>query len=80
MAGVEPRLRSDNGAIQARLHSGRGGNYLWVVNPTRKEAEATVDVSFGSGEDVWEHRPVQVVGGKVSVTLEPRDAAVIALH
>jgi hypothetical protein len=51
-----------------------------VVNPTRKEAEATVDVSFGSGEDVWEHRPVQVVGGKVSVTVEPRDAAVIALH
>ena len=38
------------------------------------------DVSFGSGEDVWEHRPVQVVGGKVSVTVEPRDAAVIALH
>jgi beta-galactosidase len=83
IAGVEPRLRSDNGAIQARLHSGRGGNYLWVVNPTRKEAEATVDVSgvsFGSGEDVWERRPVQVAGGKVSVTIEARDAAVIALH
>jgi beta-galactosidase len=27
MANVEPQLRTDNGAIQARLHAGAGGNY-----------------------------------------------------
>src|SRR5262249_48737166 len=31
--GVQPWLRTDNAAVQARLHTGGGGTYLWVVDP-----------------------------------------------
>jgi len=42
MARVEPRLRTSNAAVQACLHSGAGGEYLWVVNPSRNAVEVTV--------------------------------------
>jgi len=85
LAKVEPQLRTDNTAIQARLHSGAGGNYLWVVNPSRKEASVTVSLAgqapaFRSAEDLWGKRPVTVGDRKVSVTVAARDAAVIALR
>jgi beta-galactosidase len=85
LAGVEPRLQSDNGKVQARLHSGSGGNYLWVVNPSRAEAKATVSILdpepvFRSAEDVWGKLPVSVANRKITVSVPARDAAVIALR
>lgn len=85
LANVEPQLRTDNAVIQARLHSGPGGNYLWVVNPSRKEASVTVSLAgrapaFRSAEDLWGKRPVTVVDRKISVAVAARDAAVIALR
>jgi beta-galactosidase len=80
--GVEPRLRTDNPAVQARLHTG-GGVYLWVVNPTRAAAKVNITITeqaFQAAEDVWAGRPVAVSGRKVSVEAPPRDAAVIALR
>jgi beta-galactosidase len=82
LANVEPQLRTDNAAIQARLHTGAGGRYLWVVNPSRKDAQVTVALAapFASGEDVWGKRPVTVGERKLSVTVGARDAAVVALR
>ena len=83
LASVEPRLRTDNSAIQARLHTGTGGSYLWVVNPGRSSAKVSVTVGnlpFQSAEDIWEGAPVSVAGGNVTVTVPARDPAVISLR
>jgi beta-galactosidase len=84
LADVEPRLRTDNAAVQARLHSGKGGDYLWVVNPSRSEAKATVSldagIKFQSVQDLWANRPVTAGARTISVTVPARDAAVVALR
>jgi beta-galactosidase len=84
-AHVEPKLRSDNPSVQARLHGGAGGNYLWVVNPGRKSASVTISLgdefpAIRSAEDRWGNLPVTRGNGKVTVSVPARDAAVIALH
>ena len=81
-AGVNPQVRTDNPKIQARLHSGEGGNYLWVTNPTRSAANTTVTVdglTFQKAQDVWGGREIGVQARKLTVTLPARDGAVIAL-
>ena len=85
MANVEPRLRTSNAAVQARLHSGAGGEYLWVVNPSRNAAEVTVTLggtepAFDAAEDIWGGGRIVVTGRNISTTVPPRDAAVIALR
>jgi hypothetical protein len=84
MAGVEPKLRTDNPAVQARLHSGTGNNYLWVVNPSRAEAKVSVALNagpaFGKGEYLWGKRDLSVGEHTIAVTVPARDAAVIALR
>jgi beta-galactosidase len=81
-AGISPRLQSSNPAVQARLHSGAGGNYLWITNPTRAEAKVTVtsDLTFRTAEDVWESKSASVDGHRVTVSIPARDAAVLALR
>jgi beta-galactosidase len=84
LANLEPLVQTDNAIVQARLHSGTGGNYLWVVNPSRSAAKVTVSLAakaphFRSGEDVWGNRPVTIGDRKVTVTISARDGAVIAL-
>jgi beta-galactosidase len=84
LAEVEPRLRTDNAAVQARLHSGKGGSYLWVVNPSRTEAKTTISLDAGtkfqSAQDLWGNRPVTTGVRSISVTVPARDAAVVALR
>jgi beta-galactosidase len=83
-AGVEPSLRTDNAAVQARLHTGSGGSYVWVVNPSRGDARASVWLNAGPdfrvAEDVWAKQPVTVTGRSITVTVPGRDAAVIGLR
>jgi beta-galactosidase len=83
LANVEPRLHNINAVTQARLHTGAGGSYLWIVNPTRQPAKTTVSitgVSYQSAEDVWAALPIEISGSSVSLSVPPRDAAVIALR
>jgi beta-galactosidase len=84
LANVDPKLRTNNSTIQARLHSGKGGNYLWVVNPSRAEAKVTVslntDVSARTAEDIWGGRPITIDKRSMTVSVPARDAAVIALR
>jgi beta-galactosidase len=82
MAGVVPRLTVDDSKVQARLHQGAGGAYLWVTNPTGDSRSVKVELaeSFQSGEDIWGKQSVALVGRQVSVSVGGRDAAVIALR
>ena len=83
--GVEPQLQTNNANVQARLHSGSGGNYIWLTNPTRSPVTTTISAGslspkFQSAKDAWGDLNVTVSGPRLTVTVPPRDAAVIALH
>ncbi|MGI6368682.1 MAG: beta-galactosidase [Anaerolineae bacterium] len=82
-AGIEPHLCCSHPQVQARLHRGPTGLWLWVINPTREQA--TVQIALGSqwrslsvgevhwGGSAWEKE------GRIHVTVGGRDATVVAL-
>lgn len=83
-AAVEPQVRINNSSVQARLHQGTGGAYLWVTNPTRSSQTVTVSLSseargFKSAEDIWGKQPIKLDGRQLTLDVSARDAAVIAL-
>ena len=82
MAGVVPQVTIDDSSVQARLHQGAGGTYLWVVNQTTGSRSVKVGLSenYQSGEDIWGKQTVAIEGRQVTVKVEARDAAVIALR
>ncbi len=85
MAGVAQTAKIDDTLLQARLHRGAGGPYLWVTNPSKEERTVNIALSqgagsYGSGEDLWSSRKVSVGERQISVSLPSRDAAVIALR
>ena len=85
LASIEPRLRRDNQNVQTRLHTGSGGNYLWAVNPSRKDASVTVSLAAGSpafqsAEDIWGNLPVTAASRRITVNIPARDAAVVLLR
>ena len=85
MAGVEAQLRTDNPRVQARLHEGPGGVWLWLVNPERSEQRAAVSLpsrlsAMHSASEIWEDRQVSLSGGKLMAVIPARDAAVVALR
>jgi beta-galactosidase len=82
MAGVVPQVTIDDSSVQARLHQGAGGAYLWVVNQTSGSRSVKVGLSenYQSGEDIWGKQTVAIEGRQVTVKVEARDAAVIALR
>jgi beta-galactosidase len=81
-AKVSPKLKTDASGVQARLHSGAGGNYLYVVNPDRKPRQIGISVpdAYSAGEDIWGGQKVSVSGRTVTVTVGDRDAAVVRLN
>ena len=83
-AGAEQQVRSNDPEVEARLHTGRGGTYLWVINPTRTARNVTISLSskfgpFVTAEDLWQGQKVSVEGRSVEVKVADRDAAVIRL-
>ncbi|MGH9631643.1 MAG: beta-galactosidase [Bryobacteraceae bacterium] len=83
-AGVRQQLISSNPDVKVRLHTGAGGTYLWVVNPTRIPQTVTValDKKFGtfrSAHDLWQEKTQSVGDGGITVTVQDRDAGVIRL-
>ncbi len=84
-AQIAPRLSSNAPGTQARLHSGAGGTYLYVVNPDRAPHAVAVTIgsgtpAFTAGDDLWGGQKVEVNGKVVQVTTGERDAAVIRLQ
>ncbi len=84
MAGLTPQVTIDDKSVQARLHQGAGGTYLWITNQMRNARSVKVGIAssagnFTSGEDLWGKQPVTLNGQQIAVTIPGRDAAVIAL-
>lgn len=84
IAGITQTAKIDDTRVQARLHRGAGGAYLWVTNPTREERTVNIELSpeagsYNSGEDLWGSRQVSFQGKQISINLPGRDAAVITL-
>src|SRR5258708_33367925 len=84
-AGINPRVNVDDNEVQARVHQGAGGTYLWVTNPTMNARPVTVSLNpglgkFSAGEDKWGRLGVKLSGQQVAVTVPARDAAVIAMR
>jgi beta-galactosidase len=84
IAGIAQQLKTDNHNVQARLHKGSGGTYLWVTNPTLKDQLVTVSFGPGAGnyqsaEDLWGKQHASLSGQKLAVTIPARDAVVLAL-
>jgi beta-galactosidase len=85
MAGITPRVNVDDNEVQARVHQGAGGTYLWVTNPTMTTRPVTVSLNpglgkFSAGEDKWAQLGITLSGQQVTVNVPARDAAVIALR
>jgi beta-galactosidase len=85
MAGVKAMMKVSEASVQARLHRGAGGSYLWITNPTRDNVTASVELSpaagdYSTGEDIWGNQKVQLEGRTIQVSIQGRDAAVIALR
>lgn len=82
-AGIKPQVQSSEASVQARLHRGEGGTYLWVVNQSRtpRTAQITLPSAFQKATDLWQesNRPT-LAGNTVTVTVEDRNAAVIRLE
>lgn len=83
-AGVKPMLKVDEPTVQARLHKGDGGNYLWVVNPTRTLRSVTVTLPgrFRSARELWQTGiPVPTLAGNVvQLTVQDRNVAVLLIE
>jgi len=85
LAGVSPQLAINDPTVQARLHQGSGGTYLWLTNPTRSERLVTIVVAPSAGDfkaagDLWGQQPVALHGRQVTLRVRERDAAVVALR
>ena len=80
---VAPRLTIDDKSVQARLHQGPGGTYLWVTNQMRSNRTVNIGLApadnYKSGKDIWGNQTVVMEGQQLKVTVGARDAAVIAL-
>ncbi len=84
MAGVRQIARVDDTEVQARLHKGEGGVFLWVTNPTREDqivriSLAAEQATFSAGNDVWGNQTVAMDGSQVSVRVGARNGTVIQL-
>ena len=85
MADVTPTIKLNDPAVQARLHQGPGGTYLWVTNPTRENRTVNIQLAtrtgnFTSAEDIWGNQKIVREGQQITVSVPERDAAVIAVR
>jgi beta-galactosidase len=78
---VTPQLAIDDKSVQARLHQGFGGTYLWVTNQTRNSRTVKIGLAstYKSGKDLWGNQNIGLEGKQLTVAVGGRDAAVIAL-
>ena len=82
-AGVQPQLQTSDLETKARLHTGPGGTYVWVVNPTRtpKTVKIALPSAFQKATELWQETNHPNVADKTLTTgIEDRNAAVIRLE
>lgn len=72
--GKDQHVRLSNRALQARVHRGGSGEYLWVVNPTQETQTSEVLMAgraFCAGQAHWANEGAGVEGQ--SLTVPARD-------
>lgn len=82
-AGVQPQVQTSDPETKVRLHTGPGGTYVWVVNPTRtpKTVKITLPSVFQKATELWqESAQPTLAGNALTTTVEDRNAAVIRLE
>lgn len=84
-AGKVQHARVDQPGIVARLHSGNGVVYLWVLNHGRDARDVVVELSerwgpFAAGSVLWGEAEPRVEGRRVMVRIPGRDACVVRLE
>jgi beta-galactosidase len=84
-AGVRRILKCSDPQVKARIHTGAGGTYMWLINPTRTARTAAITPAdrvgaFRIARDVWQERACPVAGRTITVSAPARDAAVIHLE
>lgn len=83
-AGKTPHVISSDPQVKARLHTGEGGTYLWVANPTRqaRPVRLTVSTQWGAFTDIrtrW-GAAAALDGQTVSFTAPARDVALFQIQ
>ncbi len=83
-ANSNQQVRVNDPELKARAHTGTGGTYLWVVNPTRVSRRALVSMSaklgpFENAEDLWQRGNISVKGPNIEVEIADRNVAVLRL-
>jgi len=77
------QVQCNDWRVQARLHAGCDGVYLWVANPSWQDVPVQLQLSdawgpFSSGRTLWGSESV-VAGRAVTLTAGARDVSVLAL-
>lgn len=83
-SGKEQHVRVSNAALQARIHEGDGGRFVWVINPTRERQEAGLQFAAGysqarPGDLLWGEAAVESGAAGISVAVPARDALIFRL-
>jgi beta-galactosidase len=81
-AGIQPRVQCSDPKVKVRLHTGAGGDYAWVVNPTRTVRTVTITLPHphATATDLWaKSSPPTIAGRTLTATVGDRNAAVIRL-
>ncbi|HVT89249.1 MAG TPA: beta-galactosidase [Tepidisphaeraceae bacterium] len=82
-AEVSPQVQTSDPEIKARLHTGAGGTYVWVINPTRnaKNVKITLPAEYKEATELWQssNQP-QVQGRTLTTSVQDRDAAVVRMQ
>lgn len=82
-AGKEQQIISSDPQVQARLHTGEGGAYLWIANPTRQDRPVRLTLSqawgpFTKSTSLW-GTAVAIDGQTLVLTAPARDVTVVQL-
>lgn len=83
--GVTQHVTCSDPRLTARLHTGAGGTYLWITNPTPRSLPVRITISskhgaFTKASLLWGAHQPALAGNTVDIIVDGLDAAVIHLE
>ena len=83
-AGKQQHVRSTDPHVKARLHSGAGGDFLWIANPTRQERPVRLQLGpvwgpYAQCDTRW-GAAAAMNDNCISLVAPARDVTVLALR
>ena len=82
--GKEQHVRCSDPQVKARLHTGDGGTFLWVANPTRQPRPVRLQLgeswgAYSAASTRW-GATAEISGRAITLTAPARDVTVLALE